>query len=134
MSEHEIIRLYGKRWDIEVFFKACKSTLSLEKELQTRTYDAIVAHATIVCCRYIMLSVQARLDEDVRSWGDLLFLCFEELADISFQLSLKLLLEEIIANIASTFSLALDDVKNAILASSNPARSLGFAYVRVCES
>jgi hypothetical protein len=134
MSEDEIIQLYGKRWSIEVFFKACKSTLSLERELQTRSYDAIVAHATIVCCRHIMLAVQARLDEDVRSWGDLLYLCYAELADISFQLSLNLLLEEIAATIASSFSLALQDVKSAVLASSFPARSLGFASVRVCES
>lgn len=24
LSEEEIIRIYGKRWDIEVFFKVCK--------------------------------------------------------------------------------------------------------------
>jgi hypothetical protein len=134
MSNDEIIRLYGKRWGIEVFFKACKSSLSLEKELQTRSYDAIVAHATIVCCRYIMLTVQARLDEDIRSWGDLLFLCFEELADISFHMSLKLLLEEIAVLISSTFSLALADVKATILACSIPAHFLGLPHVRLCES
>ena len=27
LSEEEIIRVYGKRWDIEVFFKSCKSYL-----------------------------------------------------------------------------------------------------------
>lgn len=32
LSEEEIIRIYGKRWDIEVFFKACKSYLNLVKE------------------------------------------------------------------------------------------------------
>ncbi|MCT3498964.1 IS4 family transposase, partial [Lactobacillus delbrueckii subsp. bulgaricus] len=25
IDENEIIRIYGKRWDIEVFFKTCKS-------------------------------------------------------------------------------------------------------------
>ena len=29
LSEEEIIRIYGKRWDIEVFFKSCKSYLHL---------------------------------------------------------------------------------------------------------
>ena len=29
LSEEEIIRVYGKRWQIEVFFKTCKSTLNL---------------------------------------------------------------------------------------------------------
>ena len=29
LSEEEIIRIYGKRWQIEVFFKTCKSMLNL---------------------------------------------------------------------------------------------------------
>lgn len=33
LSEKEIIRIYGKRWQIEVFFKACKSMLNLIGEL-----------------------------------------------------------------------------------------------------
>ena len=28
LDENEIIRIYGKRWDIEVFFKVCKSYLT----------------------------------------------------------------------------------------------------------
>jgi IS4 transposase len=29
ISEEEIIRIYGKRWQIEVFFKTCKCHLNL---------------------------------------------------------------------------------------------------------
>ena len=29
LSEQDIIRIYGHRWDIEVFFKTCKSSLLL---------------------------------------------------------------------------------------------------------
>ena len=32
LSEEEIVRLYGKRWGIEMFFKMCKSYLRLSKE------------------------------------------------------------------------------------------------------
>ena len=32
LSEEELIRVYGKRWDIEVFFKSCKSYLKLVKK------------------------------------------------------------------------------------------------------
>lgn len=32
LSEEEIIRLYGKRCDIEVFFKVCKSYLKLSRK------------------------------------------------------------------------------------------------------
>lgn len=37
LSEEEIIRIYGKRWDVEVFFKACKSWLQLGKECASRS-------------------------------------------------------------------------------------------------
>ena len=45
-----------RRWDIEVFFKMVKSFLNLATECQGRFHDALVAHATVVCCRYMMLA------------------------------------------------------------------------------
>lgn len=54
LSEEEIIRIYGKRWQIEVFFKTCKSTLNLVGECRSLSYDALTAHVAIVftdiCC------------------------------------------------------------------------------------
>jgi hypothetical protein len=41
----QIVTLYGRRWDIEVFFKMAKSFLKLAKEIQSRSFDALVAHA-----------------------------------------------------------------------------------------
>ena len=41
LSEEEIIRIYGKRWDTEVFFKVCNSYLNLSKECNSLSYDAI---------------------------------------------------------------------------------------------
>lgn len=46
LTETEIIRIYGMRWDIEVFFKATKSLLKLQKEFQGRSYDSIISHTT----------------------------------------------------------------------------------------
>ena len=40
-ANEEIIRLYGKRWGIEVFFKMCKQHLKLVKEIQIRNYDGL---------------------------------------------------------------------------------------------
>jgi hypothetical protein len=40
ISEEEVIRIYGKRWDIEVFFKVCKSYLKLSKGCNLLSYDA----------------------------------------------------------------------------------------------
>ena len=39
LPDEEIIRIYGKRWDIEVFFKMSKHHLNLEREMQLRDYD-----------------------------------------------------------------------------------------------
>ena len=75
LSEEEIIRIYGKRWDIEVFFKVCKSYLNLSKECRSISYDAMTAHTAIVFTRYMMLSVENRESNDTRSMGEL-FLCF----------------------------------------------------------
>ena len=41
LSEEEIIRIYGKRWQIEVFFKTCKSMLNLLGECHSLSYDAL---------------------------------------------------------------------------------------------
>jgi hypothetical protein len=57
LSDEDIIRLYKRRWDIEVFFKITKSYLQLAKEFQSRCYDALVAHTTIVFTRYLMLAL-----------------------------------------------------------------------------
>ena len=51
----EIVRVYGNRWSIECFFKACKSLMKLGTEFHSRSYDAMVSHTTIVFTRYILL-------------------------------------------------------------------------------
>jgi hypothetical protein len=84
LTEEEIIELYGKRWDIEVFFKICKSYLNLGREFQGISYDSITAHTAIVMTRYIMLSIQKRQNEDPRSLGELFFLMYDEISDIKF--------------------------------------------------
>ena len=47
LDEDEIIRIYGKRWDIKVFFKVCKSYLNLSKECRSMSYDAMTAHTAV---------------------------------------------------------------------------------------
>lgn len=93
LSDEEIIRIYGKRWDIEIFFKICKSYLNLAKEFQGRSYDSMVAHTTIVFTRYIMLAVENRNNEDLRTIGGLFYLCCDELQDIQFLEALQLLID-----------------------------------------
>ena len=93
LSEEEIVRLYGKRWDIECFFKVAKSHLALGKEFQCRSYDAMVAHTTIVFTRYIMLALRTREEQDPRTIGQLFFLCCDELKDSRFVETILLVLD-----------------------------------------
>ena len=93
MPDEEIVRIYGKRWSIEVFFKACKSMLRLAKEFQTRSYSSLVAHTSIVFLRYMMLSFEMRSSADNRAYGELFYENCEEMEDISFGVALQLLLQ-----------------------------------------
>jgi len=92
LSDEEIVRIYGKRWDIEVFFKMMKHHLNLEKEAQLRDYDGIVGHITIAMTRYIFLAVEQRCHDDQRTIGSLFFACSEEIKDLSLIESLQRLL------------------------------------------
>ncbi len=93
LSEEEIIRIYGKRWDIEVFFKACKSYLNLVKEYRGISYDAMNAHVAIVFSRYMMLSVAQREYEDDRTICELCFCLLDEMEDITFSRSMCIIIE-----------------------------------------
>lgn len=92
LSDDEILRIYGKRWDIEVFFKMCKSYLSLSKEFQGRSYDMMTAHTTIVFMRYIMLALEARNSNDHRTVGGFFYQICDEMKDIQFSEALTLIL------------------------------------------
>jgi hypothetical protein len=93
LSEEEIIRIYGKRWDIEVFFKICKSFLKLANEFHGQYYDSLIAHTTIIFARYIMLAMLERENKDARTIGELFYLCCGELDDINVAASLKIILD-----------------------------------------
>lgn len=110
LSEEDIIALYGKRWDIEVFFKVCKSYLKLTGEFQQLSYDALTAHTTIVMIRYMMLSVEKRSQEDPRSLGELFYHGFDEISDIQFEQSL-LMIMELLADILKDDDLGLTDAQ-----------------------
>jgi hypothetical protein len=92
LGNEEMITAYKRRWDIEVFFKMAKSFLNLAKECQGRSYDALVAHATVVCCRYIMLALAKRTNKDPRTLGTLFHACCEELQQTTFAEALALVL------------------------------------------
>ena len=93
LDAEEIIRIYGKRWDIEVFFKMNKSYLRLAKEFQGRSYDSMFAHTTIVFTRYIMLTLDVRKNEDEKTFGGMFFEYCDELKDLSHIEALFLIID-----------------------------------------
>lgn len=93
LDENEIIRIYGKRWDIEVFFKVCKSYLKLGKECRAISYDAVTAHTAVVFTRYMMLSLESREANDERSLGELFVYFSDEMSDITWIQAFQLMLQ-----------------------------------------
>ena len=123
LPDEEIVRIYGKRWDIEVFFKMMKHYLNLEREAQLRDYDGIIGHITIAMSRYIFLTFEQRCHDDPRTLGTLFFACSDEMQDLSlveaFQRLLSLAMEKIrsagivtedvaLALVDSVMSIAID--------------------------
>ena len=99
LSEEEIIRIYGKRWQIEVFFKTCKSMLNLIGECHSLSYDALTAHVAIVLTRYMLIAMEQRQNEDQRTLGELFFFLVDEMADITFSRSLGILMDALMASL-----------------------------------
>lgn len=93
LSDHEIIRIYGMRWDIEVFFKTTKSLLKLQKEFQGRSYDSLISHTTIVFTRYIVLSWQNRCSTDDRTLGGMFYELCDEINELDWAVALQQLIE-----------------------------------------
>ena len=103
LSEEEIIRIYGKRWQIEVFFKACKSYLQLITECHSLSYDALTAHVAIVFVRYLMIALEQRRCEDDRTLGEIFFFFTDELSDITFGESFQIIINAMIDSVCAIF-------------------------------
>ena len=93
LDENEIVRIYGKHWDIEVFFKVCKSYLNLSRECNSLSYDAMTTHTAVVFTRYMMLSLESRESNDNRSLGELFLYFSDEMSDITWIQAFQMLLQ-----------------------------------------
>jgi len=119
ISEEEAIRIYGKRWDIEVFFKVCKSYLKLSKECNSLSYDAMTAHTAVVFTRYMLLSVENRKESDIRTLGETFYFFADELSDITWIQAFYMIMKIFMNTISDKLSLTseeLDKLLDAFLA------------------
>jgi hypothetical protein len=108
LSEEDVVCMYAKRWKIEEFFKVAKSLLKLEREFQGRSYDMLIAHATLVCTRYIFLELERRQNVDIRACGELFWRCCEEIADLKLKEALILIFEALKAFLQNSSKQAQD--------------------------
>lgn len=114
LPDDEILRIYGKRWGIEVFFKMCKSYLALSKEFQGRSYDMMTAHTTIVFMRYIMLALEARNSTDYRTVGGFFYQICDEIEDIRFATALNLILD-VFHKVLAEFPVISEELASSII-------------------
>lgn len=114
IDENEIIRIYSKRWQIEVFFKVCKSYLKLARECNSLSYDAMSAHVAIVFARYMMLSVNNRESADPRTLGEIFLYFMDELADVTFLQAFHLLMEMFREKMTTCFDLSESQINDMV--------------------
>jgi len=106
LSDEEIVRIYGKRWDIEVFFKMEKQYLDLVKGVQIRDFDGLIAYTTIAMMRYTFLSYEQRLHDDPRTFGELFYACCDEIKDLSLLEALQRILTLAILKLRNNIELS----------------------------
>jgi len=126
LPDEEVVRIYGKRWDIEVFFKMMKHYLNLEREAQLRDYDGMVGHITIAMSRYIFLALEQRCHDDSKTLGSLFFACCDEMQDLNLAEALQRLLGLAIEKVRASGTIAED----AILALVNAVMSVAITMLQ----
>ena len=73
--------------------------LNLIGECHSLSYDALTAHVAIVFTRYMLLAMEQRQNEDQRTLGELFFFLVDEMADITFNRSLGILMDALMASL-----------------------------------
>ena len=135
LSDTDVVRIYGKRWDIEVFFKMAKGYLKLDSEIQVRDFDSIVAHSSIVMIRYAFLAVEQRYCSDDRTIGTLFLSTSEEIHDLTLSKALARILSSVWNNVLELYSKSEELVMEIIQTTMKEALALiRPAFLDKCES
>ena len=84
--------------------------LKLESGCRSLSYDALTAYVSIVFTRYMILSVEKRIDEDDRTMGELFFLISDELQDITFDKSLSIIVQALWDSVIEFLTLTYEQI------------------------
>ena len=68
----------------------------------------------VVFARYMMIALEQRKSEDVRTLGEIFFFLSNELEDITFRKSMSIIMEAMIASIKETFKVSQDQISSLI--------------------
>ena len=80
--------------------------LKYTRECQSTSFDSLTAHLAIVNVRYMMLGMFQRENTDHRSLGELFYLYVQEVAGITFDHSMKLIMIALLSTVKEFFSLS----------------------------
>ena len=114
LPEEEIILILWKSWQIEEFFKTCKSMLNLAGECHSLSYDSLTAHAAIVFTRYMHLALTGRQNQDLRTMVEIFFFLTDELSDIIFAYAFGFIIQAMIDSIHKHFQITDDQIQKFI--------------------
>ncbi len=114
LSNEEIVRIYGNRWSIEVFFTSTKSLMKLGNEFQGRSYDMMISHTTIVMTRYIMTEWIRREEKNQKTLGELFFRLSDDIQDMDLTTALQSLMSLFVELTGEVTSATKETVKSQL--------------------
>ena len=83
--------------------------MKLDTEFQSRSYDAIISHTTIVFTRYILLEWIRRNENDQKTYGELFYMLCDDIQDIDLTNALQSLMA-LFVDTVSTISTEITDL------------------------
>lgn len=113
MTFAEAIKIYTKRWSIEVFFRETKQHLGLGKD-QSRDFDGQIASFTCVFLVYIMVSLRRRFSA-YESMGELFWKIESEILETTLTERLWGLFIELQHSILQVMGISFDDLIQMML-------------------
>jgi hypothetical protein len=99
LSPKQVISLYSRRWNIEVFFKTAKSYLGFASECQSRSFDAIVCSVSVVFARHMLLTWMNYCLPEPETSGQLFFRLFEEMCECTLSEAIAIVFREFFENL-----------------------------------
>lgn len=115
LADSEVVRIYGSRWDIEVFFRVAKSLLCLGDGFQGLSYDMTVSSTALVFTRYIILEWLRRKNNDQKTTCELFYIYCDDIQDIELSTALKHLLKILCGGLKNHAITITSEVKTQLI-------------------